>query len=77
MSIYTVQECRDQLAKWKAASIAVSESKSYTIGGRSLTRADWSDIEKALNFWGKHLEAAEAAQNGSRGVRMRRIVPHG
>ena len=77
MSIYTVAECREQLANWKAASIAVSQSKSYTIGGRTLTRANWDEIEKALTFWAKQLDIAEAEQFGFRGVRMRRIIPHG
>ena len=77
MSIYTVAECREQLAQWKAASIAASNSKSYQIGGRTLTRANWDEIEKALTFWAKQLAIAEAEQFGSRGVRMRRVIPHG
>ena len=77
MSVFTVDECKQHLAQWKAASLAVSGSKSYTIGGRTLTRANWSEIEDALNFWAKQLEDATAAANGRRGIRMRRIVPHG
>lgn len=78
MSAYTVEECRKQLAEWKAASIAAANSKSYTIGGRTLTRADWSDIKDALTYWGRELKNAEAAAGLRRGgVRMRRVVPHG
>lgn len=78
MSVYTVEECHEQLAKWKAASIAVSNSKSYTIGGRTLTRANWSEIKDALTYWGRELANAEAAAGKRRsGVRMRRVVLHG
>ena len=78
MSVYTVEECREQLAQWKAASIAASNSKSYTIGGRTLTRANWSEIKDALTYWGRELKNAEAAAGNRRGgVRMRRVVLHG
>lgn len=78
MSVYTVEECREQLSNWKAASIAVSSSKSYAIGGRTLTRADWSEIKDALTYWGRELVNAEAAAGKRRsGVRMRRVVLHG
>lgn len=44
---------------WLEAEIAVASSQSYTIGSRSLTRADLSDIRKQQEYWRKELDKLE------------------
>jgi len=39
------------LAAWTAADLAVAKGQSYTIGSRTLTRADADDITKKLTYW--------------------------
>lgn len=46
-----LQEAKDSLAAWKKASIALATGKSYQINGRSLTRANASEIKDMLLFW--------------------------
>lgn len=45
---------------WLEAEIAVASSQSYTIGSRSLTRADLSDIRKQQEYWRREIDKLEA-----------------
>ena len=44
-SIWTEPELRELIAAWKQAWLRASTGKSYTIGGRTLTRYDLDEIE--------------------------------
>ena len=50
MSIWTIDELEEQIAAWKAALRAVSKGHSYSIEGRTVTRADTEEIRKTLRF---------------------------
>ena len=39
------------LTAWTAADIAVATGQSYTIGSRTLTRADADTITAKINYW--------------------------
>jgi len=47
----TLQEAEEALSDWYAALKAASTGISYSIGGRSLTRADISDIRDMITYW--------------------------
>lgn len=67
----TVQD--ERLARYLKAEKAVLMGQSYTIGTRTLTRADLSTIRAAIDdliAGGAQLEGAESAQTG----RAKRIV---
>lgn len=66
----TEADAQAQLAAWLAASIAVSKSQSYSIGNRSLTRADLKDIQEQIKFWNKYL--LNLSRSG--GLNIRRAV---
>lgn len=72
MNIWTRQEITEQLQAWKAALLAASTGKSYTIGSRTLTRYDLADIRAQLKYWENEL----AALNSPRGIKrvQRRMV---
>lgn len=59
-SIYSRQELLELISLWKAAEKAVSTGQSYTIGQRTLTRVDLSDIHAEL----AHLKRELAALSG-------------
>lgn len=65
MNIWTREELVNLLAKWKAAYVAVSSGKSYTIDGRTLVRQDvsiiWAQLEKLQN----ELDALDNPGRGS------------
>jgi len=60
MAIFTAGEIAEQKTAWKAALLAASTGKSYTIGRRTLDRADLPEIRRMLE-WLDEQEAAETA----------------
>jgi hypothetical protein len=60
------------LSLYLAAEEAVLTGQSYSIGNRSLTRANLGEIRKARQEW----ETTVARlTNGTRGARVMRVVP--
>jgi hypothetical protein len=51
MAGITLTQAESQLTLWLAASAAVATSQSYTIAGRSLTRADAATIQAQIDYW--------------------------
>lgn len=45
---------------WLEAEMAVATSQSYTIGNRSLTRADLSEIRKQQEYWRREIDRLDA-----------------
>jgi hypothetical protein len=69
----TLAELRALRAAWYAAELAVATGQSYTIGDRTLTRADAAFITKQLAKYDAQLSAIEAGRGA--GVRLMRGVP--
>ena len=46
---------RTHLDAWLAADLAVAGGQSYTIGGRSLTRANSEEIRQQVQYWTQQL----------------------
>ena len=72
MSVITKEMAREMLQLWLDAERAVTTGKSYTIGTRSLTRANLSDIAERIKYWRNELAKLES---GRRGIRVVRVVP--
>jgi hypothetical protein len=72
MAWITIEEARENLAMWLKAEQAVATSQSYTIGGRSLTRANLADIQDRIDYWKNEIEKLES---GRKGARVLRAVP--
>ena len=72
MSVITKEMAREMLQLWLDAERAVTTGKSYTIGTRSLTRANLSDIAERIKYWSNELAKLES---GRRGIRVVRVVP--
>lgn len=73
MATWTLAEAQAHLAAWLAADLAVAGGQSYTIGSRSLTRADAGRIKTQIEFWSREVERLTAGR--SRGCRLMRAVP--
>jgi hypothetical protein len=63
MAIFTATELTEQLAAWKAALLAVANSQSYSISGRTLTKADLPEIRNTLQFLEKEQDRT-SGRNG-------------
>jgi hypothetical protein len=68
----TWQEAEVHLKAWQAADLAVSTGQSYSLGSRSLTRANIADIRQQIAYWEKKVLEL---QTGRRGARVMRAVP--
>ena len=51
MAGITLAQAQEQLDKWMEANLAVASGQSYTIGSRSLTRANAAEIREQIDFW--------------------------
>ena len=51
MAGITLAQAQTQLDNWIAASTAVAKNQSYTIGDRTLTRANAREIRENVDFW--------------------------
>lgn len=51
MAGITLDQANAQLALWLAADSAVASGQSYSIGGRSLTRANAAEITNKIDYW--------------------------
>lgn len=68
MAAITLAQADAQLAAWLDASTKVAQGQSYSIGTRSLTRADAKEIREQITFWeGK----VNQLTSGASGIRTR------
>lgn len=70
---WTAAEARIKLFEWLDAESAVAGGQAYTIGSRSLTRADLSRIAERIRFWRAEVERLESGRPA--GPRVMRAVP--
>ena len=68
MAGITLAQAETQLALWLAADTAVASGQSYTIAGRSLTRADAAIIQSNIKFWDQQVQRLDRGGIRVRGV---------
>ena len=51
MAGISLEIARKHLSAWLEAELEVTTHQSYTIGSRSLTKADLADIRQQIEFW--------------------------
>lgn len=73
MAGITLDQAEAQLAIWLAADTAVASGQSYTIGSRSLTRANAGEISTKIDYWNNKVQQLSRGGNG--GMRVRGVTP--
>lgn len=75
MAGISLEIAKKHLSAWLEAELEVTTHQSYTIGSRSLTKADLADIRQQIRFWKNEVERLENI--GKRGGRNRvlRVIP--
>jgi hypothetical protein len=73
MAGITLAQAEAQLAAYLAAETAVLAGQSYTISGRTLTRADLASIQAGITLWDQRAKNLGASALGR--SRARTIVP--
>ena len=69
MAGITLAQAEAQLAAWLEASIAVSKGQSYSVAGRSVTRADLSAISAQIDKWERRVQQLQGGSSGGGRVR--------
>jgi len=69
----SITVAQDMLNQYIAAEKAVLQGQAYTIGNRSLTRANLNAIREGRKEWEAIVEQLSTVGGGS--MRVRRIVP--
>ncbi len=75
MAGITLKIAKKHLNAWLEAELEVTTNQSYTIGSRSLTRADLSDIREQIAFWEGKVAALENLEKRGGRNRIIRVVP--
>jgi hypothetical protein len=70
-----LDERREDLAQWRAARRALSQAKSYVIGNRTLTRANYSEVRQAIIDI--EIEISQLENNMGSYMRIVTAVPRG
>lgn len=73
MAGITLSQAETQLAAYIAAEIKVLSGQSYEFQGRSLTRADLSEIRAGVTAWDRRVKELSAKASGK--GRARTISP--
>lgn len=71
----TLSIAKTHLDAWLEAELECTTNQSYTIGSRTLTRADLAEIRETIRYWqGMVTKLENKAKHGSRNAAYR-IVP--
>ena len=71
----TLEIARTHLNAWLEAELACTTNQSYTIGSRTLTRADLAEIRNTIKYWAGIVTKLEAARKYGGRNRTIRIMP--
>lgn len=66
----TLLQAQEQLQAYLDASLKIANGQSYSIGGRSLTRADLPDVNASIDKW--EAKVRELSR-GNGGIRVRSV----
>lgn len=63
---------KQKLQMWLDAMDTIATGQSYTIGSRSLTRANLNDIQNQIEYWSSIVTKCET---GHKGIYVQRAIP--
>lgn len=69
-----LERAKKHLEAWYTAELAISTGQSYSIGPRSLTRANLSEVVKQIEYWKKEVARLERNPTGKM-RRAKRYIP--
>ena len=71
----TLKEAQQHLEMWLNAESEIATSQSYTIGTRSLTRANLKEVRDQIKFWQNKVAELERAETQRGRNRTYRAIP--
>lgn len=67
----TLAQANESLAIWMEADKRVAQGQAYSIGGRSLTRANAKEITDKIKFWQNQVSSL----SGGGGLSIKQVLP--
>lgn len=74
MAGITLEEAKIHLGAWLKAELEVTSHQSYTIGTRSLSKANLGEIKKQIEFWQSKIDNLEKIAKNKGRNRVKRVV---
>lgn len=71
----TLKTAKEHLNLWLEAEAEISTSQSYTIGTRSLTRANLKEVREQIVFWQNKVAELEKLEARKGRNRVFRAIP--
>lgn len=71
----SLEIAKKHLDAWLTAELEVTTHQSYTIGSRSLTKANLSEIRKQIEYWSDQVARLEKIEKRGGRNRVYRAVP--
>lgn len=71
----SLEVAKKHLDAWLTAELEVTTHQSYTIGSRSLTKANLSEIRKQIEYWSDQVARLENIKKRGGRNRVYRAVP--
>lgn len=71
----SLEIAKKHLDAWLTAELEVTTHQSYTIGSRSLTKANLSEIRKEIEYWTNEVARLENIEKRGGRNRIYRAVP--
>lgn len=71
----TLKQAQQHLEMWLKAEEEIATSQSYTIGTRTLTRANLKEVRDQIKFWQGKVDGLEKATAGKGRNRAYRAIP--
>lgn len=71
----TLKEAQQHLKMWLKTEKEIATSQSYTIGTRSLTRANLKEVRDQIKFWQSKVTELEKAESRKGRNRAYRCIP--
>ena len=75
MAAITLETAKKHLEMWLEAESEVAINQSYTIGGKSFTRANLGEIRKQIEYWSNKVQELENIAKRKGRNRVYRVVP--
>lgn len=75
MAGITLETAQHHLDAWLEAELSITTGQSYTLRGRTLTRANLTEIRNSIDYWNKKVHALDNAKKTGGRNRVRCVVP--
>lgn len=75
MAGITLEVAQKKLNLWLEAQDIIATGQSYTIGSRTMTRANLTEVRNMIEYWNGWIAKLENAKKTGGRNRVQRVVP--